>query len=158
MGLTVTSDGLRYIGEDWTVQSGGGYSAGFQSLDEFLRDGPPPRVHMPDDVAARVRDEVDALATAGRPTLAVTIVVEAPVVLRHASVELDGFPVLVRDFDDMPAEVEVHRGTSSPGKHRIGWAVFAGERRYGEVEVDLTDAGADVRLVVRGDGVDAIVA
>ena len=37
MAVTLRVGGLRYIGSDWSIQSGGDYSGGFQSFAEFDR-------------------------------------------------------------------------------------------------------------------------
>ena len=51
--LTLTRDGLSYMGTDWDCQSGGGYMAGFQSVQGFLEDG--PLRNMPSAIEAEVR-------------------------------------------------------------------------------------------------------
>ncbi|MCB9561626.1 MAG: hypothetical protein H6708_14565 [Kofleriaceae bacterium] len=146
--LEVSDAGLGYVGTDWTCLSGGGYTAGFQTLDGFLRDGPLPRVHMPAEVADQVRADVEARLAGARPSLAVTVTVAPGVRLAHASIELDGRPVLVRDFAEPPARLEVSSGTTSAGSHRIGWALLAFDaagaraRLYGDTEVEAAGAEA----------------
>jgi hypothetical protein len=39
MSVTLRASGLRYIGSDWSLQSGGDYAGGFQSFVEFDREG-----------------------------------------------------------------------------------------------------------------------
>jgi len=56
--LTLTETGLSYMGTDWDCQSGGGYMAGFQTIREFLDQG--PLKEMPSDIAAAIRAVVEA--------------------------------------------------------------------------------------------------
>lgn len=111
--LKLTDVGLSYTGWDWTLQSGGGYMAGFQSVDEFLRDG--PLKEMPESIAAGVRH---ALADLGGHL--VTIALAGPKA-DEVHCNLDGRSMM------LSAPVRLFEGRLAAGSHRIsGVALYPG--------------------------------
>ncbi len=87
--LFLTEAGLSYVGWDYTCQSGGGYTAGFQSREQFLERG--PIAQMPAEVASEVRARI----VDESPGYAVTIEL-AGATPDELHLDLDGQPILLK--------------------------------------------------------------
>jgi hypothetical protein len=114
MDVSLSAAGLRYVGADWSIQTGGPYGAGFQSFVEFDRDG--GHHAMPPQIGAEIRSRI-----AGLPR-------GIPVCIR-----LDGDPpteahyqIDDEEFVRMRPEI-LFDGALWEGAHRIkGLLLFAG--------------------------------
>ena len=67
--LVVEGNDISYIGTDWTIQSGGGYMAGYQTADQFLKKGPIPHNEMPDEIKTKVISHLEKYRIAGGSSL-----------------------------------------------------------------------------------------
>lgn len=104
--LFLTDTGLSYVGWDYTCQSGGGYTAGFQSREQFLERG--PIAEMPDAIAAQVRARLE-LASRGH---AVTIELAGPTP-DELHLQLDDQPML------LTRTTRLFSGSLSAGPHAL---------------------------------------
>jgi hypothetical protein len=120
--LIVEGTDIKYIGTDWTIQSGGGYMAGFQTADQFLVEGPIEHNHMPDDVKNQLTTHLKKFRIPGGCSL--KIIVKSSVsdaILKNAYVQIDGkdvhipFAVPEKDHDN----VTLFNGSVSEGSHKI---------------------------------------
>lgn len=140
MEVQLFDNGLRYIGTDWSVQSGGGYMGGFQSLGEFVRDGGIRG--MPEAIEAEIRD---AIGTVEGHAVTVRIGGEPPDEIHLA---FDGHSAIRRGTD------LVFEGVLPDGRYETSGILIypgadaAGRRRMRTFRETLVVAGADVDVVI----------
>ena len=120
--LIVESVDIRYIGTDWTVQSGGEYMAGFQTADQFLAEGPIKHNHMPDDVKTQLTTFLEKNRNIGGCVLKIILKSNiSDAILKNAYVQIDGkdvyIPFAVPEIDN--ANVTLFNGSVSIGSHKI---------------------------------------
>lgn len=128
--LDLGGAGLTYKGFDYSVPAGGGYMAGFQSVDQFLEDG--PLNDMPEAIAAEVRE-----AIAGRGGHRVTIRLSGPTPDQiHGRIDDQPFMLGATDV--------VFDGRLAAGEHTVAGVVIypgtddAGRRRMCQFEQSFT--------------------
>jgi hypothetical protein len=134
MDLEIESSGLRYIGTDWSSQSGGAYFGGFQSFDEFLRDGPIN--NMPEKIANELRNHLETNRVSGGSRLLLShLNTVADLILSRAYVHLDDKPLRISVDDDSLAEQEVvfFDGAIETGEHEISFLLIFKSKKEDEL-------------------------
>jgi hypothetical protein len=120
--LVVVESGLNYIGTDWSVQSGGGYMAGFQSFDEFFKNGSIN--DMPEEITKELKEHLIKHRRKGGAGLLLTHKNElSELVLWRAFVHLDDNPVKIISISEMGNQPEFvfFDGALPVGEHNIGF-------------------------------------
>ncbi|MBD3404860.1 MAG: hypothetical protein GF411_01840 [Candidatus Lokiarchaeota archaeon] len=141
--LRVTSEGLRYIGNNMTIQSGGAYFAGFQTFDEFFEAGPIQK--MPEDVESEVKAYLKKHRTIGGATFHLVFLSEIQDFwLWRVYLHIDESPTKIEEIEKKPKEEQtsLYQGSISLGIHTIGFVlVVRSEERYlkynGEFEITI---------------------
>ncbi|MFX1475307.1 MAG: hypothetical protein ACFFCO_07520 [Promethearchaeota archaeon] len=132
MEVHIKPSGLTYIGTDWTVQSGGGYFGGFQTFDEFLRDGPIQK--MPNHIAAELREHLEAHRVPGGATLRVLHLTRVDdLVLQGAYIHLDDNPITVSIDETLAQKREVvfFDGSIGIGDHQLSFVLVFKSKQQG---------------------------
>jgi hypothetical protein len=132
MDLEIESSGLRYIGTDWSCQSGGAYFGGFQTFDEFLRDGPIN--DMPEEIATELRNHLETNRMSGGSKLLLShLNTVADLVLWRAFVHLDDNPIRI-SADDSQTEREVifFDGFIETGNHEVSFVLIFKSKKEDE--------------------------
>ena len=127
------STGLRYIGTDWSSQSGGAYFGGFQTFDEFFRDGPIN--NMPEKIAIELRNHLEIHRVPGGSKLILShLNTVTDLILWRAFVHLDDKPLRIIVDDDSLAEREVifFEGAIETGKHEISFLLVFKSKKEDE--------------------------
>jgi hypothetical protein len=122
MELEIEPLGLRYIGTDWSCQSGGGYFGGFQTFDEFFRDGPIN--DMPENIAIELKDHLEThRVPGGSKLLLYHLNTITDLILWRTYVQLDDKPLRISVDDDSLTEREVifFDGSIETGKHEVSF-------------------------------------
>lgn len=106
MEASIVSSGVRYVGFDWVSLSGGAYSAGFQSFQEFLSRG--GLFAMPAEIQEAIRTAIEALP----PAHEVLIEIAGPLP-DEIHCQLDGENLVLQRVR------EIFRGSLAAGNHRL---------------------------------------
>ncbi|TXT53761.1 MAG: hypothetical protein BAJATHORv1_120056 [Candidatus Thorarchaeota archaeon] len=125
MELEVNPKGLRYIGTDWTVLSGGAYFGGFQTFDSFLKDGGIQE--MPDDVFLEVKECIITHRRKGGATLELSFISEIENFrLWRIFVRLDEKPIRMEEISEYKNEQEMslYKGSILSGDHKISFVIL----------------------------------
>ncbi|MHA2061214.1 MAG: hypothetical protein ACW963_02860 [Candidatus Sifarchaeia archaeon] len=161
------STGLRYIGTDWSCQSGGAYFGGFQTFDEFFRNGPIN--DMPEEIATELRNHLETNRVSGGSRLLMShLNTVTDLILWRAYVHLDDKPLLISVDDDSLAEREVvfFEGAIETGEHEISFLlVFKSTKNdkpsqwrvKGEFDFSVTPGTNKVQLKTFRDTEDRIM-
>jgi hypothetical protein len=167
MDLEIESSGLRYIGTDWSSQSGGAYFGGFQTFDDFFRDGPINE--MPEEIASELRNHLETNRVPGGSRLLLShLNTVADIILWRAYVHLDDKPLRISVDDDSLAEREVvfFKGAIETGEHEISFLLIFKStkndehsqwRLKGEFEFLVTSGSNKVQLKTFRDTEDRIM-
>ena len=147
--LVIVKSGLNYIGTDWSVQSGGGYMAGFQSFDEFFKNGPIN--NMPEEIISELKEHLIKYRRKGGTGLLLTHKNElSELILWRAFVHLDDNPVKIVSISEMGNQPEVvfFDGALPVGEHNIGF-VFVFKKHDKQKEDDpLWKVRADFNFTI----------
>jgi hypothetical protein len=149
MDVVIGESGLEYIGTDWTCQSGGGYMGGFQTFDEFLKEGPIQK--MPRKIAEEIREYIKKHRVEGGSTL--------KLVYSH---DLDGFQLtgVFVHLDDVPIHIKrvrkkgrvtIYNGSIKTGKHEFSFVFVLQskddmEKVNGKVTVEIQRGANSMEL------------
>jgi hypothetical protein len=136
MEVHITPSGLTYIGTDWTVQSGGEYFGGFQTFDEFFRDGPIQK--MPEHIAAELRKHLLAHRMGDGATLRLLLVGQVDgLVLQGVYVHLDDTPLTISIDETLAKKPEflIFDGSIGVGGHKVSWVLVYRTKQEGEDQV-----------------------
>jgi hypothetical protein len=154
--LEIEPSGLRYIGTDWSCQSGGVYFGGFQTFDEFFRDGPIN--DMPETIAIELKNHLEThRVPGGSKLLLYHLNTVTDLILWRAYVQLDDKPLRISVDDDALAEREVifFDGAIETGKHEVSFLlVFKSKKEEdstqwrvkGEFDISITSGTKKVQL------------
>lgn len=154
--LNVISDGLQYLGTDWTCQSGGGYFAGFQSFDEFFQKGPIK--DMPEEIRIEVTEFLIAHRNPSGTGLRLVFANMTEIPLTRAYVHLNDNPIRIQANLIVSREEEVvfFHGSLPKGEHSISFLlVFEFEENQtphlfkvdGDFTLEIQDVILDLKLV-----------
>ncbi len=123
---------MRYIGTDWSHQAGGGYFAGFQTFNEFFRDGPIN--DMPEEIATELRNHLETNRVPGGSRLLLShLNTMTDLLLWRAFVHLDDNPIRISADDSLAKrEVIFFDGPILPGKHEIGFVLIFKSKKEDE--------------------------
>jgi len=165
--LEIDPSGLKYIGTDWSHQAGGGYFAGFQTFNEFFRDGPIN--DMPEEIATELRIHLETNRVPGGSKLLLShLNTVTDLILWRAYVHLDDKPLRISVDDDSLTEREVvfFDGAIETGEHEISFLlVFKSKREdelsqwrlKGEIKFSVTSGMNNVQLKTFRDTEDRII-
>lgn len=113
--------GLSWYGEDWTCLSGGGYTIGFQTVEQFLRDGPLDThdIPMPEQTREALRLRLERQVAAERALLTIDLVLADERDFEHAWLRLDGDTIAVLQGEGLcgGSRHRVFEGRVMPGEH-----------------------------------------
>ncbi len=133
MELEIESSGLRYIGTDWSCQSGGAYFGGFQTFDEFFRNGPIN--DMPEEIATELRNHLKTNRMPGGSRLLLShLNTVTDLFMWRAYVHLDDKPLRISVDDDSLAEREIvfFDGAIDTGEHEISFLLVFKSKKEDE--------------------------
>lgn len=158
--ITLGANGLSYVGDCHHPNWGGGYTIGFQTIAEFLEQGPLDE-QLPAALVAEIRAWLLAHV---RPTatLELAVVVGDPGrTLERVDARLDGDPITAhRALERGDADV-FFSGAIGPGDHVLRAAFVTGGAApniaYTRDEAFTVAVGERVRLVFTIAGRDAVV-
>jgi hypothetical protein len=124
--LVVGPNGLTYIGTDWNCQSGGDYFAGFQGFDEFLGEGAPPHLKMPEATAEEVRQHLVTHRTAGGAVLRLLHLNQTETLVPwRFFIHLDEEPIqMAVNLPSDPSELLLFEGALPVGEHTISFTLI----------------------------------
>jgi hypothetical protein len=166
MDLEIESSGLRYIGTDWSCQSGGGYFGGFQTFDEIFRDGPIN--DMPEEIATELRNHLETHRVPGGSKLLLShLNTVKDLVLWRAFVHLDDNPNRISADDSLTErEVIFFDGSIETGKHEVSFVLIFKSKKEdenaqwsvkGEFDFSVTSSTKSVQLKTFRDMEDRIM-
>ena len=119
MDVEIDMSGLTYYGEDVDCQSGGGYFGGFQTFDQFFKDGPIQE--MPQEVTKEVMDFLMEHRTEGGSHLRLYYTHELEGYhLRGVYVHLDDKPIQVK-LVKAENKFLIYNGSISVGSHQFSF-------------------------------------
>jgi len=127
--LELDESGLTYKGCDWSIQSGGYYMAGFQTFDEFFKNGPINK--MPKEIVTKVRMHLEVHRRTGGAGLLLKHINELDdLVLWRAFINLDEKTIKITTIEQMGAtpEMTFYDGAILPGEHTISFILIFKER------------------------------
>ncbi len=127
--LEIDETGLRYIGCDWSIQSGGNYMAGFQTFDEFFKKGPIN--NMPKEIETIIKEFLNAHRRKGGACFVLNHINKLnDLVLWRAFINLDEKTVKIATIDHIGEESEIvfYDGAILPGEHTISFLLIFKER------------------------------
>ena len=96
MDLYIDPAGLKYFGTTWDCQSGGGYTGGFQTFDQFIAEGPIQ--NMPDEMSKEVTNYLLENRKEGGSSLTLALKLAKPFVLKEAYIQLNSTPIIIKHF------------------------------------------------------------
>lgn len=132
--LEVDESGVTYIGTDWSIQSGGGYMAGFQTFEEFFKKG--PLNDMPQKYAEELEKHLIKYRQKGGAAILLKHINNIPdIVLWRAFIHLDDKPILISSIGEMGNQKEIvfYDGAITAGKHEVSFMlIFKGRDKQEE--------------------------
>ncbi len=149
MEVVLGESGLEYIGTDWTCQSGGGYSGGFQTYDGFLNRHPLQK--MPRKITKEVRDYIKEHRVEGGSTLQFYYVHEIDgLQLSEVFVNLDDKPILIKKVQKK-GKMTIYNGSIKTGIHQFSFVFVlrsdsAMKKIDGKVSVKVQEGANSVVL------------
>lgn len=160
--ITLGANGLSYMGWCDNPCYGGGYTIGFQTVDEFLERGPLDE-QLPSALVEEIRGY---LVENPRPTAAiklVAVVADQGRIIEHGSAGLDGVPVTPGLRPLLPGrEVTLFAGSIGLGDHvvRAGFTTRGAgpEHAFSQDETFTIGVGDRLRVVFTVEGWNATVA
>lgn len=123
--LEVDESGLTYIGTDWSIQSGGGYIAGFQTFEEFFKKGPL------NDMPRKIVEDLEQYLIMHRRKGGTWLILNhinnlKDIVLWRTFIHLDDKPIKISSIEEMGTQQEIifYDGYIPSGKHEISFILI----------------------------------